>query len=70
MNKPELTLEYIYDLDPEIGNLVESLMKSSQKTLDKLVATQSELDKANQKLGLLYGAFYETMEIPVCSDPD
>lgn len=66
----ELSLDYIYSLDPDVGQLVETMMKSSQKTLDKLISTQAELERVNAKLGILMGAFYETMDVPVCSEPD
>jgi len=70
MDKTELTLEYIYDLDPAVGELVETIMKSSQKTLDKLVQTQEELDYYKRKYGILMEAFYEVMDVPVCVDPE
>lgn len=70
MINQEVTLDYIYELDPEVGKLIETMMVSSQKTLDKLIETQVELDKVNGKLGVLLGAFYEVMDVPVCSDPD
>ena len=66
----ELNLDYIYSLDPDVGQLVETMMKSSQKTLDKLVVTQAELERVNVKLGILMEAFYEIMDVPVCTDPD
>lgn len=68
MINQEVTLDYIYELDPEVGKLVETMMISSQKTLDKLVTTQVELDKSNRKLGILLGAFYEVQDYPVCSE--